>query len=302
MTKRILHIVCLVAFSCFFQISFSQSVYVSASVDKDKIVIGEPIHLRLELSLPVGTNAKWFALDSIPHFEFIEQGKIDTVSTRTLHTYNQVITITGFDSGRWIIPAIPLDLNGRSYLTDSIPVSVAFSNFDASQDYHDIKDILAVEKSSLNYINWVIAVITLLSLMALIYFLRKKKQKTGATVMRTTSKLSPYDEAVSLLQELKSRRLPENGQTKLYYSGLSDILRLFISRKLSLATMQKTSEEIILQVKDLGLSNDAFISMAQTLRMTDAVKFAKYIPGNEHNEESFKNIKASIELLNKLMT
>ncbi len=302
MIKRIQHIVSLLVLGCLFQSSFSQSVYVKASIDRDKILIGEPIHLRLEVSLPIGTGSKWFSLDSIPHFEFIDKTKIDTVSTRIENTYNQVVTITSFDSGRWVIPAISLDLNGRSYLTDSLPVSVAFSNFDASQDYHDIKDILTVENPSLNYINWVITAITLLSLLALIYFLRKRTQKVAAPVVKPAPMLSPLDEAIRSLQELKNRQLPENGQTKTYYTGLNDILRLFITRKLSLTTMQKTSEELILQVRDLSLPNDAFIAMAQTLRMSDAVKFAKYIPGKDDNEESFKNIRTSIELLNNLKT
>ncbi len=302
MIKRIQHIVCLLALSCLFKFSFSQSVYVKASIDRDKILIGEPIHLTLEASLPQGTDSIWFSLDSIPHFDFIDKAKIDTAGTGIGNTYNQVITITSFDSGRWVIPAISLDLNGRSYLTDSLPVSVAFSNFDASQDYHDIKDILTVENPSLEYINWIIAAIALLSLVILIYFLSRRTQRITAPVAELKSKLSPFEEAIRLLQELKSRQLPESGQVKTYYTGLNDILRIFIARKLSLTTMQKTSEELILQVRDLGLPNDAFIAMAQTLRMSDAVKFAKYVPGNDDNEESFKNIKTSVELLNNLNT
>ncbi len=302
MIKRIQHIVCLSALSCLFQFSFSQSVYVKASIDRDKILIGEPIHLKLEVSLPTGTDSKWFSLDSIPHFDFIDKAKIDTVNTSISNTYNQVVTITSFDSGRWVIPAISLDLNGRSYLTDSFPVSVAFSNFDASQDYHDIKDILTVENPSLNYINWILAAITLLSLLALIYFLRKRTHKVTAPVAKTESRLSPFEEAIRSLQELKSRQLPENGQAKTYYTGLNDILRLFITRKLLLTTMQKTSEELILQVRDLGLPKDDFIAMVQTLRLSDAVKFAKYIPGRDDDEESFRNIRTSVELLNNLKT
>jgi hypothetical protein len=302
MIKRIPHIVFLLILSCLSHFSFSQTVYVKASVDKNKILIGEPIHLKFEVTLPVGANAKWFALDSIPHFEFIEQSGIDTVSTHTSNSYKQIVTITSFDSGRWVIPSMSLDFNGRSYITDSFPVSVAFTNFDASQDYHDIKDILIVENPSTNYINWIIAAITLIALLGLIYFLRKRKAKVSEPVIKTTSKLLPIDEAMKSLQELKSKQLPENGQVKLYYTSLNDILRLFIMRRMSLVTMQKTNEELILQVRDLGLPNEKFISLAQTLRMSDAVKFAKYVPGTDDNEESFGNVKTSIELLNNLKT
>jgi hypothetical protein len=302
MSKRIKHITGILVLSCLFQFSYSQSVYVGATIDRDQILIGEPIHLKLEVSLPVGNNATWFPLDTIPHFDFIEVGKIDTVSTQLQNTYNQVVTITSFDSGRWVIPPIALELNGRSYLTDSLPVSVTFSEFDASKDYHDIKDILTVENPSLSYINWILAAITLLSLVALVYFLRKRKQATPVPVVQTETRYSPYEQALLSLNELQARQLPEKGQVKTFYTGLNDILRLFITRKLALSTMQKTSEELFLQVKDLGLPHDDFIAMVQTLRMSDAVKFAKYVPGNADNEESFRNIRKSIELLNNLKT
>ena len=302
MIKRIQHIVCLLVLSCLFQTSFSQTVYVKASINKDKILIGEPILLELEATLPVGFNAKWFSLDSIPHFEFIEQAKIDTVKTREVNTFRQIVTITSFDSGMWVIPAMMLDMNGKSYLTDSLPVSVAFSNFDPSKDYHDIKDILSVENPSIQYINWVLAAITLLSLLAVIYFLRKRISKVPVPQEKTESRLSPVEEALRSLEELRSKQLPENGQVKLYYTSLNDILRLFILRKTSMASMQKTNEELIFLVRDMKMPNENFIAMAQTLRMSDAVKFAKYIPGRDDNEESFQNIKTSIELLNNLQT
>ncbi len=300
MIKRLQHIVCLLVLGCIYQCSFSQTVYVTSTIDRDKILIGEPIQLELEATVPDGVTATWFSLDSIPHFELIEKGKIDTVKKGGATNFKQTVTVTSFDSGRWAIPSMGLDINGRSYLTDSLPVSVAFSNFDPSADYHDIKDILEVENASTNYINWIIALVTLLAAIALIYFLRRRAQKKPAPLTKSASQLSPVDEALQALNELKSRHLPENGQVKLYYTGLNDILRSFITRKMSVTISQRTSEELILLVHDMGMPNDAFIAMTQTLRMSDAAKFAKYVPGPSDNEESFRNIKTSIELLNNL--
>lgn len=286
--------------ACSFQYSPAQTISVKASINKNKILIGEPIRLQLEAVLPPGTNAKWFAVDSIPHFEFIERAKIDTAENRDVESFKQILSITSFDSGQWVIPSFGLDVNGRYYLTDSLTVSVAFSNFDPSQEYHDIKDILDVGNPHTKYVNWVLGALTLLSLVAVIYFLRKRSNLAVKSVEPEQSKLSPYDEAIQLLDQLQKQQLPQNGQVKLYYTRMNDILRSFISRKMTLTTMQKTNEELMSQIRQLGLQNDAFISMAQTLRMSDAVKFAKFVPGNADNEQSFRNIKTSIELLNNL--
>lgn len=287
MTKSIQHIVCFVLLSCSFYCSFSQIVSFKAVIDKNTILIGEPIQLKLEAILPMGTDVKWLTVDSVPHFEFIEQAAVDTVRKIDGKILRQTLTLTSFDSGRWIIPSMALNIQGRYYLTDSFAVSVAFSNFDPSQEYHDIKDILEVANPYTKYINWLLAAVTLLALLAVIYFLRKQPLKLSQPVKIIQSTLSPIEEALQLMEELKKQQLPQHGQVKLYYTRLNDILRSFIWRRLTMATLQKTNDELILQVKQSGLPNDTFISLAQTLRMSDAVKFAKYIPENSDNEKVF---------------
>src|SRR5687768_14473780 len=155
MIIRTVYTVCFLFLCIFF--SFGQSSSVNASIDRNNILIGEPIRLVLEASVPLNAEAGWFNLDTIPHFEFIEKGNIDSSADQQFRHYQQHLRITSFDSGRWSIPQLAMEINGRSYLTDSLVVSVSFTPFDPSQDYHDIKDILDVENPYLKYINWVLA-------------------------------------------------------------------------------------------------------------------------------------------------
>ena len=62
--------------------------------------------------------------------------------------------------------------------------------------------------------------------------------------------------------------------------------------------MEKTNEELILQLRELNLSRDSFSQLAQALRMSDYVKFAKYQPGSEDNEKNYEIIQAAIQKLN----
>ena len=75
MKTRIPYIICLLLFIFIFRDSFSQRVLVNSSIDKNNILIGEPIRLSIEVFLPTGTNAGWFSLDSIPHFEWIDKSR-----------------------------------------------------------------------------------------------------------------------------------------------------------------------------------------------------------------------------------
>lgn len=293
------HIIVLIALLCCCVVSFSQSVTVRAAANKDKIIIGEPIEVKLDVMVPADAAVKWFPLDTIAHFEFINKGKIDTVATGNSTKYLQTLTITSFDSGRWHIAALPLEIGNKSYLTDSLPVSVGYSNFDASKDYHDIKDILEVESVQFGYINWILGAVALLSLSVIIYLLRKKVTVPPVLVNKPVSTLTPLQEALEALKKLNRNNLAEPFAVKIFHTQLNDILRRFVYRKTSVATMEKTSGELMIQLKGLGLTPDAFTRLAQAMRMNDAVKFAKFLPAASENEESFTVIKQSIEELDK---
>jgi hypothetical protein len=128
--------------------AFSQ-VLVKASVDKDRILIGEHVKLSLVAYVPLGQTVEWFQLDTIPHFEFIQKGKIDTSEGIDGKKITQQLVITSFDSGARQIPPLELKVNQKSFFTETIPITVEFSPFDQEKDYHDIKEIVEVENPSL---------------------------------------------------------------------------------------------------------------------------------------------------------
>ncbi len=280
--------------------TFAQStVTINASVDKKEILIGEQIQLTLDAKVSLGLHVSWFHVDTLPHFEVIEKREIDSSITETEKSYHQIIIITSFDSGMQRIGPLPLSVDGKDFFADSIPINVTFKPLDPKQDYHDIKDILDVGNPFGKYIVWSVAAVTLVAVFIVIYFMTRKK--TEKVEQRTeVSRLTPFEEAIKSLEELKKQQFTKKGQVKLYYSRLNDILRLFVLRKLQIATMVKTNEELIMQLKDLNISGEQFSQMAQALRMSDFVKFAKYQPGENENEQNIDIIKSSVELLNTI--
>jgi hypothetical protein len=301
MKRNIQYISWFIFLTCKALFGFSQNqITVTATANRNQILIGEPVQLTLEAKLPLGIQMTWFPLDSIPHFEYIEKGKLDSAVTEDGKSFRQDVLITSFDSGTFVIPSLPLLLNNQKYLTDSISIQVSFSKINPNQDYHDIKDIIEVENSSVKYVIWIIAGVTLISLALFIYFVRKKKKIIEIKqVEEIVPKLSPYDEAIIALNELKNENLDRSGQVKLYYTRLNDIFRKFVLRKLQIASMAKTNDEIIMQLQKSGMPREKFSQLAEALRMSDFVKFAKYIPGQTDNDNSFAVIRSSIDILNE---
>jgi hypothetical protein len=112
--------------------------------------------------------------------------------------------------------------------------------------------------------------------------------------------LSPYDEAMDALNDLKKKDLPESGQVKLYYTLLNDIFKKYILRKLQISSISKTNDELIMQLRNVNLPREKFSQLAESLRMSDFVKFAKYIPGQTDNDNCFNVIRSSIDIINEI--
>src|SRR5258708_37266238 len=102
------------------------------------------------------------------------------------------------------------------------------------------------------------------------------------------------------LELLEKQRLPENGSLKAYYSRLNDILRLFISRKLGIASLSETNEELIGQLRPLPVAPAQFDELTETLRMSDFVRFAKYQPGTADNQHHLRASRSSDGLLDQI--
>jgi len=275
------------------------AIKVKVSLDKQKIIIGQPVHMLVEAFVPGNAPLVWPPMDSIPHFEWVEKGKLDSVNKTDEQYYRQYFTITSFDSGVWVIPQLSFYSGNRKYLSDTVMLRVDYSRFDPNQDYHDIKDIIDVPNPYAKWIPWVVGALTLIALALVVWLVRKKKL-LKQTVAAPLVILSPYEEAVRQLEELHKQGPGVDGQIKIYYTRLNDILRLFVLRRLSIASMAETNEELIGQLRRLSLTRPQFDALAETLRMTDFVKFAKYQPGAEDNERSYQVIRGSVDLLDEI--
>jgi hypothetical protein len=280
-----------------FSLYVNAQVNVRSNIDRDNILIGETVSLTVEAYTPIGANVSWFNADTIPHFEMLKKDAIDTAQDIDSKKLSQHFAITSFDSGQQYIPPFEIVVDNQSYYTDSIPITVSFAPFNPEEDYRDIKDIIEVKKAPSELLPWLITVLAVVCL-AIVALLWRRKHSVAVTQKKETPALSPYEEAMKALAQLALKNV-NNGEVKAYYSEMNDILRKYVSRKFSVSTFERTNEELIIELSGKGIPKDAFINLAQSLRMSDVVKFAKYRPTKEDNKNNLKIVTSSIEILDK---
>ncbi len=247
----------------------------------------------------------WFSVpDSFGNFVPILKEKIDSSYSNGNLNFSQQIIITSFDSGRQVIPPLALTastLDGDSTFniyTDSIAINVTYSPADSTLPFHDIKTIIEVKKSFPWWI-WALTAAGIIIIIALIiYFIRKSKKKKETGIFE--SKLSPYDEAMLLLDELQKQNLPEKNEIREYYLRLSDIFKRYLSRKTNSYQMHLTTDELLMELGQLNLSKEKIANFASCLTMGNIVKFARYVPPDYENQKCFSETKEMITHINNI--
>lgn len=272
---------------CAIGVSAQENASINATIDKNKILIGEPAILKVDVTIPLNASYS-FGIDSIDYFEILEK-KIDTVRTGGNITIKGVYKITSFDSGHHVIPSFSLTSKIKS---DTLPIDVVFSDFDPAQAYHDVKDVIDVKEKQKK--EWWYAAAGALLLIALLIWALLRKRKTPI-VVKKEERIDPFQEAMARLSKLESG----THQVKEFYSELADIFRLYVFRKKNILSLQKTTDDLVVQLKTLNLDKEVFDKLSQSLRLSDFVKFAKYLPTEDDNSSALNEIKGSIVEIEK---
>ncbi|MBL0133312.1 MAG: hypothetical protein IPP79_04485 [Chitinophagaceae bacterium] len=280
------------------QYTAQSQVLVKARVDKDSILIGETLRISVEARLPMGETLTWKIPDSLAHFEWVEKGKPETTDAVDGKKIVQVLAVTSYDSGYWVIPPIKISVKGKSYATDTVGVRVVYIPQNPTDDYRDIKPIVDVESIKKFDKKWIILIgMTVLVIVAIIILLRRKKTTQQTTSI--VSKLSPYEEAINTLEQLRKKLPDEALQMKPFYTDLNDVLKKYLAGSRQWPSSQKTNEEMIHYLRSSGLSQESILPLFQTLRMADFVKFARYLPGKEDHLKNIEEIEKAITTLNR---
>ena len=284
---------------------FSQVPTVQITPDKNDILIGEQVRLRVRTFYPLNSAQNSYALllpDSIQHFELIDRGKPDTIIFKdNSRAVEQLIIYTSFDSGRWLFPALRVNIeSGKSdtslnLFTVPFPVNVSYALPDSTNQLRDIKPVIEVRVA--DYFWYYFAAGVLLFSVAILILFRHLQRKKNAPAKTFDSTLTPYEEAMQELEKLKQYDLQKATEIKLYYTRLSEVFRRYFGRKQHINLRHNTTGDLLIKLAANNFPQENIAVLATVLRCSDAVKFAKYLPTILESEECVMKMKETINLI-----
>jgi LPXTG-motif cell wall-anchored protein len=270
-----------------------KKVAATVAIDKNRILIGEQAQLMLQAVFPPKNKIAFFQLDSLPHFEILFRSEVDTVRRNDSLILSQRVVLTSWDSGTWQIPALRMPGN-RTVQTKALPVTISFSSpFDPEQEYHGIKDIIAVPKEKKQTWWWYVVIGLLLLGLFLLLFPKKKKQQSPKAVVTVNA----YEQALKELEQLHQEPPADHKQ---YYTRLIDIFRAYLLQRKGIHSFQKTTDDLGRQLRQLGMDEAVYRQMIENLQLSDFVKFARYVPAQEERVESVRRMKTTIQHIEQM--
>ena len=285
--------------------AFAQDVKVSARIDSSSIMIGDQINLELTATYDPQLFKVQFPQiqDTFNHFEVVERAKMDTVIGRGDNIYKQRVLITNFDSGQWKIPSLGFDIlplkgaEPKIIYTDSFLINVNTVEVDTAKPIKPIFGIRGATMPIKQIILYVIAGILIAALLGfLLWYLYKTiRDKNNKPLSKETELiLPPHEKALQALSRIEQQALWQNNQEKQYHTLLTDTVRLYLEEQFTIDCFEKTSSEIIQQVKKIKALSTSRQSLRTIFDTADMVKFAKSKPTPEEHIESMQLAKEII--------
>jgi len=290
----------------------AQEYSAKAKLDSAHILIGDHLNVKLEVTAPKGKpvyipqlNDKILQEAEAP-FDWISNSNFDTLWNNDYYILKQTITITAFDSGRYVFPAIPVfDIDSQMVAhTNPLYFDVSTIAVDTTAAFKDIKDIsrinftfhelwMYVKKYSLFIL---VGLIVIGLIIYLVWrYIKKKQAQKPIPLEKPKPKIKPHITALKELEILRQKKLCEQGKTKEFYTELTDIIRIYIEDQWDIGAMEMVTSEIMEALKKTAIHEEVLKRVHQAFSIADLVKFAKYSPIPTDHDLSFKNCKEFVE-------
>lgn len=262
------------------------------------IPLAEPSQIVLSIH---SSQKLSFSTFSLPVSEDFHIQKVETsyLPKSSENKWESKITLafTPLNVGEIAFPALTIPYStaeNRNAVLQTPPVTMSVRGANGESLFpemlKDIKPPVSVGFSIL-----VLTAILMVFLMVLTLWLMKKRKRPATETALPSMPKRPAD--VIALEELELLLIQyrKTGDTKIFYSGLSNIIRKFLSERYQMDALEKTTSEIFAEMRNREVERKICLSAKEILSDCDLVKFAKFMPMEKQLEEDFQKAKLYIE-------
>lgn len=264
---------------------FAQKPSFSVHADSSVVRIGMPFILQFHIDNP---SKKEFVypsfIDSIDsHFDILKVLKSDTINQKVILNYE----VASYEFGTFQIGPFPYRYEENGIMqrdsTNSLNIEIIAPEVDTTKGFMDIYGPVEMPFSwkemvkPVSIIGGIILAIVLITYLVLRY-LKARKAKRQVVVEEVAPPIDPYKEARDTWQSLKDSDASAQWEPKLFYTSITDILRIYFERTLHFNAPEMISDEILDALKSKKIDPMILDQVRSILQNADLAKFAKSTP------------------------
>lgn len=254
--------------------------------DKKQYNIGDVIELTFSVPIQKGQHVDLIYNKENSDTLELQSTKIDTVQNNgktflaCKQTYmgfipgvialgDSVLVRYSVDTNETILRLQPAEIEILQYQIDTLKTEIK-----------DIKPLVEEPFSIKEILPLIYLILGIVALIVGLYFLvryLKNRSKEEKPQIVQKKQIPPHIKALKSLEDLRLKRLSEQGLKKQYYSELSEIVWIYLEERFSITACEMTTEEILEQMKRCSeISVSDFENLKKMFDISDLVKFAKY--------------------------
>ena len=276
----------------------AQIVTVRGSFGADSVMIGEQIKymITVESADDVLIGLPVYSDTLSGEIEILQASDIDTTFREGRRVISQEYLVTSFDPGWNTVPPQPVTFQtaglSDTVYTTALLLTVLAPDVDPAQPIKPIKPPVNAPLSLAEVLPWLlygygaVLILAAVVLLAIYYFKKKKNPELFIAVPAEPAHVVAFRD----LQKLEMEELPKKGMVKEYYTRLTEIIRVYITRQFDIHAMESTTSEILgeFTVRNAG-DRELAGKLEGLLMLADLVKFAKEDPDQKENEMHLRN-------------
>lgn len=270
-----------------------QGPVVHAQLERPDIRIGEQVILRLHAPAD-GPIVQWpvvgdtlNAMIEVVHDSGVDTVEADGMGSPSTALATRALTITSFDTGYWAIPPLRFKVGGSDMETEPLLLHVLGVPIDSTGAPRPYAPLIEPPFGLLWFIRdhwpWIAGIGGLGLIAALIVLVLRRRKK--AEIPTAAPEIPMHERYLAALEALSKERLWQQGEHKVYQSRLTDLLRAYIEERYGVPALERTTDELMHELRVSPLNHDQQQALNNMLRLADLVKFAKATPTAQENEQ-----------------
>ena len=269
---------------------------VEAAVDRDSIRVGDPVALLIRVSAGPGEEAALpeFPEGTIGPFEILEGPDVEEgTGTDGGRVVNARYRITAFETGELEIPALASPAGGKA--ARPIPVAVLSVGLDPAGRPRDVKGPKAVRREPLRMILALSGILLLAGAAAFLIHRKRRGGRAPAPELGAVDLRPAHVIALERMERLREALASGETAVRPFHFALSEALRRYLSDRYALPAPERTSREILREIRREELEPEETALLRECLAACDLVKFRGVSPPDEEAARALERARVFVE-------